>query len=253
MGRFNDSRIAPDDQAPAGARAAGPTEWGGSQARAGEPPALPSRFKESYDSWPRTTPRSPCAHLLRLDRPLRDARFTPPAAEPLFTEPEVRTRESEAYARGRREGEAALGEQLLRQRAELVELQQGVIESLRQTGPQVARECEQALVALALEAAQKLVAGLPISVETVQAVVQEALAQVEEATEYHVHLHPDDMELLHTHNSALLQPPAGGGARIHFHRASDVSRGGCLVKTRFGVIDARRETKLELLRSSVLE
>jgi flagellar biosynthesis/type III secretory pathway protein FliH len=33
--------------------------------------------------------------------------------------------------------------------------------------------------------------------------------------------------------------------------STEVSRGGCVVQTRFGVIDARRETKLELLQESL--
>src|SRR5262249_31972753 len=127
----------------------------------------------------------------------------------------------------------------------------GVLDSLRQSVAQVAHEAEQALVALALEVAQKLVGGLPISFEMVEAAIREALARVEETTDCHIYLHPEDWELLQQFHSALLvaspQPP-----RLHFHRATEVSRGGCLVKTHFGVIDALRETKMELLRKSVL-
>lgn len=160
-------------------------------------------------------------------------------------------REQAAYERGRLDGEKELNERLVGQRNELLELQQGVLKSLQQAVPQVMRDCEQALTALALEVAQKLVSGLPISAEMVEATVQEALGEVEETTDYHIHLHPQDLELLQQVNSNLLASHVSN-ARMHFHRAPEVTRGGCLVKTRFGVIDARRETKLELLQKSLL-
>ena len=155
-----------------------------------------------------------------------------------------------SYERGKQEGERALGEQLVKQRAELQELQNGVLAALRQTLPQVARECERTLVALALEVAQKLVAGLPIAVDTVEAAVREACAQVEAGTEHTVQLHPDDLALLQSAHSPLLLP-SGGADRVRFESAPQVTRGGCLVQTRFGVIDARRETKLHNLQNSL--
>ena len=133
----------------------------------------------------------------------------------------------------------------------MLELQQGVLKSLQQAVPQVVRDCEQALTALALAVAQKLVSGLPVSVEMVEAAVQEALGEVEETTDYHIYLHPEDLELLQQANSNLLASNGSNG-RMHFHRAPEVTRGGCLVKTRFGVIDGRREPKLELLQKSLL-
>jgi flagellar assembly protein FliH len=181
---------------------------------------------------------------ITLPHLLREVRVAPPPQQ-------GDNREQAAYERGRLDGEKALHERLLRQRNELLELQQGVLKSLQQAMPQVVRDCEQALTALALEVAQKLVSGLPISAQMVEAAVQEALGEVEEATDYHIYLHPEDLELLQQVNSNLLASQVNN-ARMHFHRAPEVTRGGCLVKTRFGVIDARRETKLDLLEKSLL-
>lgn len=186
---------------------------------------------------------------LELDRPLVEVNWT--QAAPGMTEAEVRAREEVAYQRGRRDGEKALGEQLLRQRAELIELQNGVLESLRQVVPRVARDCESALVELALEVAQKLVAGMPITPAMVEAVVRDALEQVEEATEIQVCLHPDDLALLQQVNSPLLLP-AGGMDVLQFVKSPEVSRGGCMIKTRFGLIDARRETRMQMIRSTLM-
>lgn len=160
------------------------------------------------------------------------------------------SREQAAFERGLAEGEKRLSEQLLRQRADLLQLQNGVLTSLRQAASQVVRQGESALVELALEVAQKLVSGLPISAESVEAAIRSALAQVEETTELDISLHADDLALLQQCNSPVLLPGPGNQA-VRFHTSPEVTRGGCLVQTRFGTIDARRETKLDLIRQSL--
>ncbi len=159
-------------------------------------------------------------------------------------------RDRAAYERGLAEGEKSLSEQLLRQRTELLQLQNGVLTSLRQAVPQVVRQSESALVQLALEVARKLVDGLPISAEMVEAAVRSALAQVEESAEFDIYLHAEDLALLQRCNLPLLLPGTGHEA-MAFHPSPEVTRGGCLVRTRFGVVDAQRETKLDLIRRSL--
>src|SRR5689334_6269537 len=136
---------------------------------------------------------SAAVQTLRLTQPLRAVRVACPAHKPEGLEQETREREQAAYERGKLDGEKALGEQLLRQRQEMRELQEGVLKSFREAVPQVVRDCEQALTALTLEIARKLVAGLPLSVERVEASLQEALRQVEDTTECHCYVHPDDL------------------------------------------------------------
>jgi flagellar biosynthesis/type III secretory pathway protein FliH len=38
---------------------------------------------------------------------------------------------------------------------------------------------------------------------------------------------------------------------MRFQASSEVARGGCLVETRFGIVDAGRETKMALIRQSL--
>jgi flagellar assembly protein FliH len=189
---------------------------------------------------------------IQLTQPVREVRLAWHGAGDSGFELCLRDREQAAYERGRQEGERVLSEQLVLQRSELLELQRGVFESLRQAVPQVVHDCENALVALALEVAQKLVAGLPVSSEMVEAAVHEALSHVEEGTEFNVYLHPDDLDTLQRANSPLLSLH-GGEDRTHFHNDNELSRGGCSVQTRFGVIDGRRETKFEALKKSLLQ
>jgi flagellar assembly protein FliH len=179
--------------------------------------------------------------------PLTNARLAPPEPPTPVHDP---AREQAAFERGLAEGERRLGEQLVRQRMELQELQNGVLAGLREAVPQVIRQSESALVQLALEVARKLINDIPISVDMVEAAIRSALAQAEQSTEFLVSLHPDDLALLQKCNSPALLP-GPNNATIRFQPSTEVSRGGCLVHTRFGVIDARRETKFELIRQSL--
>jgi len=182
-------------------------------------------------------------------RPLRDARLLTQAPTQEW-QGLLQERESAAYERGQRDGERSLSEQLLQQRNEMAELQRGVVESLRNALPQVVLEAQTALVKLALASAEKIVAGLPITPELVEAVIREALHQVEETAEIAIQLNPEDLALLRKHSSPILKgiPDAGP---LRFMGSAEVTRGGCLVQTRFGLIDARRETKLAQLRQSL--
>jgi flagellar assembly protein FliH len=195
---------------------------------------------------------NPQPRALKLPHSLREVRFTPPrSARPAAVDP-AGEKERTIYERGRLDGQTSLNEQLLRQRQEMIELQQGVLKALQEAVPQVVRDCERALTALTLELAQKLVAGLPITAELVEAAVREALQQVEETTDYHLYLNPQDLDVLEGSSSPLLAPQSGT-QRFHFHRSPEITRGGCLVKTRFGIVDGQRESKVEALKKTLLQ
>jgi flagellar assembly protein FliH len=182
--------------------------------------------------------------------PLQNVRLLRQPPGPSDPDTAALAREHAAFERGIAEGEKRLGEQLLRQRAEVLELQNGVLASLRNTFPRVVQQSEQALIELAFEVARKLVNDMPINRELVEAAVRAALAQVGENAEYHVSLHPEDLALLQQCSSPVLLPGPGNEA-IHFSPSPEVSRGGCLVQSRFGIVDTRRETKVEMVKQSL--
>lgn len=188
---------------------------------------------------------------LTLAEPVRQVRLRPPLSVAPPPQEQIRALEQAAYERGRRDAEAALAQQLRQQQAQWQALEQGVLSALRDAVPQVIRETEQALTLLALEAAQRLVAGLPVSVQMVEAAVREALTQAQDSAELHLYLHPEDVELLRQADSAFLRPTEPD-RRIHVHASPEITRGGCLVRTRFGIIDAQRETRAELLKKALL-
>ena len=175
---------------------------------------------------------------IHLHAPLKGAQLTSMESLPMT---QVILRENGAFARGTMEGERRLSEQLIEQRNQLMELQNGVLASLQAAVADVMRQSEQAMVQLALTIAEKLVGSIPISTEIVASSVRSALADAGEATEFQIKLNPEDIALLKETGSPLLEP--GPGTTFHLEASSAISRGGCMVVTKFGIIDARRETR----------
>jgi len=193
--------------------------------------------------WSKTITLSP-------EQAVRDVRVTVLGTNGAEAETRDRANEDATFERGIAEGEKRLSEQLLRQRSELLQLQNGVLASLRNAVSNVIRDTENAVVELAVEVARKIVSDLPVSRDMVEGAIRGAMAQVEESAEFHVYLHADDLAMLQQCNSPVLTPDPGSQP-VHFHASPDVSRGGCIIQTRFGIIDARRETKIDLIRQSL--
>jgi flagellar assembly protein FliH len=161
-------------------------------------------------------------------------------------------REEESFEKGRQSAESSFSQQLVSQRNEMVELQNGVLNSVRAVIPQVIRETEQMLIDLAVATAERLVSGMPVNREMVEATIREALAQVEDGSQVRVMLHADDLALLNKGGSELLDSDETGGSLV-VEISGEVTRGGCVLRTRFGDIDARRETKLEQVKQALTE
>lgn len=190
------------------------------------------------------------SETIKLPAPLRDAFAVGLPAGAASLDASQREAWQAGYQQGRIDGEKSLSEQLVRQRGELHELMQGTITSLRQAVPQVVRDTENMMVSLALEVARKIVSDMPISVPMVEAAIRDALKHVEGSAQVTVRLHPADLELLQNADSPLLAS-AQGQNDFRFLSSLEVSRGGCVVETRFGTVDARRETKLDLISKNL--
>lgn len=186
----------------------------------------------------------------RCPKPLREVRLHSERAS-AHTARQLQQTADEHYERGRRDAERALSEQLMQQRAEVLALQQGVLTALRRAAPEAARRGETALLELTLATLEKLLAGAPFSQAAVAAVVREAVAHVEGATEITVLLHPEDLALLERTNESPGLATCSD-ERLRFQSAPQVTRGGCRLETNFGSLDARLEAKFEQLRQTLL-
>ena len=175
-------------------------------------------------------------------------------------EESIQAREREAYQRGRQEAEEQSAKRLDQVRHELTESQEArAVELMAELNRTVTgqlsemfKALEKHVVMLAAESAIRLTSGLPISADLIEAHVREAMSLVEQETEVAIRLHPEDLALLEQHRSALLNR-GDTTPVLRFRGDPKVGRGGCILETKFGELDARRETKIELLKRAVNE
>jgi flagellar assembly protein FliH len=158
----------------------------------------------------------------------------------------------EARAEGHAQGFAAGREEA---RAELAPAAAALGEALRQVAQlhgEVADRVELEAVRLAVDVAERVVSGtLAIQPERLLDVVRGALRTIVEREQVAVLVHPDDLGLLRE-GVADLTGSLGGIEHLEVQEERRVGRGGAILRTNFGEVDARVETKLEQARA-VLE
>jgi flagellar biosynthesis/type III secretory pathway protein FliH len=121
----------------------------------------------------------------------------------------------------------------------------GAVEGLRVEQAAAAEALERRAVELGLALAQKVVAGaLAVEPERVVEAVQGALRGIVERERITVLVNPDDMEIVSDAIEAV-KGSLGGIEHCVVEAERRVSRGGCVVRTPVGDVDARVETKLE--------
>jgi len=203
--------------------------------------------------------------------PLRDIRLAIGPAEALLQdsdrpeepaalslEDQLHESEERGYSRGRDETVVKYEEKLQALRQELEETQHKTVgerldtleNNVQEQVQKRLRELEGELVEFAAEAAIRLVNDLPISTEILEASILDALKHCENDIEVSVHLNPADLKMLKESESELLSD-SPHQRRVRYLKDEEVSRGGCLVETRCGVIDGRRETREKLLMETV--
>jgi flagellar biosynthesis/type III secretory pathway protein FliH len=111
---------------------------------------------------------------------------------------------------------------------------------------------EPELVRLALAVAGKVVAGeLALAPEVVARIAAEALAAARDRREVVLRVHPADAGLLRAEEPRLLEALSRARA-VAVREDPAVGRGGVVVETEAGTVDARIETRLEALRRALL-
>lgn len=188
-------------------------------------------------------------HKIRFDRPLRHARIRTADACGL-PDASVQQALQEKFQEGYEAGQKALAEQLVEQRKQLIDIQNGLLRSIQAALPGVVAECEKSIVLLAIESARKVVDSIPVTAEMMESVIRKALVQLQDTAEYEVLLHPEDLALLHQISSGLL--PGEKETKVRYGIDANITRGGCLIKTNHGAISAIRERMFDKLEAAVL-
>ena len=188
------------------------------------------------------------SHVVAFDRPLIGA-FLPAHSPRRYTEADLAAARAQGFREGTDSARAFADQQMVDLRAEVQALQAGVLGKLVEVEPELHTQVREALPLLAVELAQRLLAGFVPPPELVERLCREALDQ----------LYPEreGLELVVCPRDASVLERLLPGWRGHFPDLKvtiddTLVPGDCLVRSRFGVTDARGMAKLEALRRELL-
>jgi flagellar assembly protein FliH len=154
-----------------------------------------------------------------------------------------------AVAAGRAAGMAAASEEI----ESAVRALKGALEGIEALRDELAQKLEGDAVELALSLAQRIVAGaLEVAPERILDVVRGALRRVSDRHRITIVVHPDDVALV-SDQLAALNGELGGIEHGVVQGDRRVARGGAIVQTSDGAIDAEIASQIDRARVVVAE
>ena len=185
---------------------------------------------------------------IRLTQPLRGVRVSYFGPEPL-RDAVVSEREQQAYQRGRDDAEAATQRQIVQARAEMKRLQDEVLDGVSQRFDEFSTQFNAQLPDFVLAIVRKVWAGLELDREAILRVIDATLGEMAPSgDEMALHLAPRD--------AALLQGTEDFSARytgLKLVADSTLRSGDVVLRSRFGVVDGRIETKVRRIEEQIRE
>lgn len=187
------------------------------------------------------TPERPVVEVMVFDAKAEAARLLDAAraeAEDLRAraQEDAERLKAQAVAEGRERGLQAVTELLVGARAAAGRARQSAEPELR---------------VLAVRIAQKILGReLSLRPEMVADVVHEALKLAGEPGGLTVRVHPDDLPAVERGRTRLLER-CRAGAVCTFRADPAIGRGGCMVETELGIVDARLSTQLDAIERAL--
>jgi flagellar assembly protein FliH len=137
---------------------------------------------------------------------------------------------------------------MVEMRSDMAQMSEGVFKQLVGIEPAMTAQLGQALPGLALEIARRLLAGFEPPPDVVERLWREALEQLyPERENLELSLCPADAELIDQINPEWKKRYPG----LRVRADASLQRGDSLVRSRFGLTDARRDTKLAALEQTL--
>ncbi|HEY1110334.1 MAG TPA: FliH/SctL family protein [Opitutaceae bacterium] len=187
------------------------------------------------------------AKLVAFDRPLQGI-SVPGQAGRFCSEAEIAQREEAAYQRGVDAARALADQQMVEFRADVANLGEGVFKGLTTVEPALVAQLRDALPGLALDIARRLLAGYEPPAEVISRICEEALSEIyPERDNLELSISPRDADLLEKLNPPWLKRYPG----LKIRTEATLAAGDCQVRSRFGLTDARMDTKLAALQRSL--
>ncbi|HDR47152.1 MAG TPA: hypothetical protein ENN94_05555 [Geoalkalibacter subterraneus] len=155
---------------------------------------------------------------------------------------------AEAYQRGREEALAEAG-------ANLVSAADALGEALREISrlrEGTLRRSTEDMVRLVMVIAEQVIgAEIATRPEFVLETLKQAMHHALKTDEYQVRVHPDDLAVV-TDNKPLFMAAVSGLKNIRLETDPAITRGGCVVESQLGQVDATLDSRLDEIRRSLL-
>ncbi len=183
--------------------------------------------------------------------PSADHKKTPPAPEAAKPAVDLAQIEKTAYENGFLQGEKA-GMEIAEQKVEaLMRRYTDAILEISKLRASLYAQVEREVVKLSVEVAKKIIGReIQADPEIIQTLVRVALSHVAEKSAVTVHLSPADYNYLLAQRTELSQTE---GRDISLLADKSIERGGCLIQTECGDIDARIEEKFREVEHAFFE
>ncbi len=186
--------------------------------------------------------------LVVFDRPLLGATAVGRARTRTVTEAELQDLREQARREGAEDARRFADAQMVEMRTEVQQLNESLFEALRQTEVRLSDQVRAALPGLAVEIGRRLLAGWEPPAEVVERICHEALDELfPETTGLELVVSARDAELLERLNPGWLAEFSS----LKITTDTNLNSGDCLVRSRFGVVDARGNTRLRSLQDSL--
>jgi flagellar assembly protein FliH len=185
--------------------------------------------------------------LIAFDRPLAGAAAAGQSGR-YCTEIELARREQDAFRRGVDSARALADQQMVEFRADIGQLSDGLLGKIATLEASFVAQLGAALPGLGVEIARRLLAGYEPPAEVVARLCGEALEELfPERENLELVVSPRDAGLLENLKSTWQQRYPG----LRVSSEETLSPGDCQVRSRFGLIDARMDSKLSALSNSL--
>ncbi|MCK5706636.1 MAG: hypothetical protein KAI43_03200 [Candidatus Aureabacteria bacterium] len=156
----------------------------------------------------------------------------------------------EGFEKGTLEGAKKVEDQLKEEINTVAQAFNNAITEIETGKKKLVEELEPQIVDLALKAAETVI-GREIEEKSadLEKIIKPILAKVPDATRIIIRINPDDLNQMREFSNDLVAE--GGIESLEIVGDINVSRGGCVIDTDVGIIDASIETRVEQMKESV--
>lgn len=165
-----------------------------------------------------------------------------------MTPGELTRREQDAYQKGHADGLKAQGKEI----AAKLDLLAATVKAIPGIKKDILEKGEEQILRLAFAIAEKVIhQEVATRKDVIWGVLREALKNVADMDGIKVQLHPQDFRYMMEVKKDFLQS-FDGLSNMVFEEDASVKRGGVVVQTMFGEVDARLESQLKEIKAAML-